>query len=240
MTDTFARMDLVPQPIGAPLPDWTPPRRPGREALSGGLCRLEPLDPAAHADALFDVYSNEGDVRLWTYLPYGPFANCAEFHAWMRQTCLGADPLFFAIVEAASGRPLGLAAYLRIDPKNGVIEIGHLAFSSTLRRATAATEALYLLLAHAFALGYRRCEWKCDALNAPSRAAAARLGFTFEGIFRQAVVVKGRNRDTAWYSIIDTEWPARRARLERWLSADNFDEHGHQRTSLSATPGDRT
>jgi len=222
------------QPVGTPLPGWTPRARPVREGLNGRTCRLEPLSMATHADTLFEANSADTTARMWTYLPYGPFETRANYRSWMERACQADDPLFFAIIDGRTGKAAGIAAYLRIEPASGVIEIGHLAFSPALQRTTAATEALYLLIARAFALGYRRCEWKCDTLNAPSRAAAHRLGFTFEGIFRQAVVIKGRNRDTAWYSIIDTEWPARRAAFERWLAPENFDEAGRQRRSLTA------
>lgn len=222
------------QPVGAPIPGWTPRARPVRAVLTGRTCRLEPLVAATHADALFEANAADVSARMWTYLPYGPFENRASYRSWMERASQADDPLFFAIVDPATGRPAGIAAYLRIEPVNGIIEIGHLAFSPALQRTTAATEAIYLLIARAFALGYRRCEWKCDTLNAPSRAAAQRLGFTFEGVFRQAAVIKGRNRDTAWYSIIDTEWPARREAFERWLAPENFDAQGRQRTPLAA------
>lgn len=230
-------MPAVDQPTGTALAKWTPPRRPRREVLRGRFCRVEPLDSAAHADSLFAANKVDAAGRMWTYLPYGPFGAPEDYRAWMEQRCGGEDPLFFAIIDAKSGRAAGVAAYLRIDPANGVIEVGHLAYSPALQRTAAATEAMYLMMANAFALGYRRYEWKCDALNAPSRAAALRLGFTFEGIFRQAAVVKGRNRDTAWYSITDGEWPARRAALERWLAPENFDGEGHQRAPLSSFSG---
>jgi RimJ/RimL family protein N-acetyltransferase len=220
------------QPVGVRLAGWSPPSRPLRGALSGRVCRLEPLDAAVYADGLFAANSIDTAGRMWTYLPYGPFSTAIDYRTWMEHAAKGEDPLMFAIVDNASGRPLGVAAYLRADPPNGVIEIGHLAFSPELQRTAAATEALYVMLRHVFELGYRRCEWKCNALNAPSRVAAERLGFTFEGIFRQAAVVKGCNRDTAWFSIIDTEWPERRAAFERWLSLDNFDAQGRQRRSL--------
>ncbi|MBC7988899.1 MAG: GNAT family N-acetyltransferase [Luteimonas sp.] len=219
-------------PLGAPLPDWVPPVRPARERLTGRTCRLVPLDAALHADALFDANAADVAGRMWTYLPYGPFATRADYRAWVVAGAVSADPLFFAIVDQATGRPVGVSAYLRIDPANGVIEIGHLAYSPLLQRTTAATEAMYLMIRRVFDLGYRRCEWKCNSLNAPSRAAALRLGFTPEGTFRQAMVVKGRSRDTDWFSIIDTEWPARRAEFERWLAPDNFDADGRQRAPL--------
>ncbi len=170
---------------------------------------------------------------MWTYLPYGPFADFAAYRGWIEAKWLGNDPLLFALVDAASHQAVGVASYLRIDPPAGSIEVGHLGYSPLLQRTPAATEAMFLLMAQAFALGYRRYEWKCDALNEPSRAAALRLGFTFEGLFRQATVVKGRNRDTAWYSILDSEWPALRTAFECWLAPENFGPDGRQRQRLS-------
>lgn len=233
------------QPLGVALPDWRPPARPSRAGRVGRFCRLEPLDPGRHAADLHAANALDTEGRMWTYLPYGPFADLAAYRAWMEAKWLGDDPLFFAIVDAVSGRAVGVASYLRIDPAGGAIEVGHLGYSPPLQRTPAATEAMALMMAQVFALGYRRYEWKCDALNAPSRAAALRLGFTFEGIFRQATVVKGRNRDTAWYSILDSEWPARRAAFERWLAPENFDATGRQRqrladlTRTSENPGPR-
>ena len=205
---------------------------PGRVALAGRFCRLEPLAAALHADALHAANSADPDGRMWDYMAYGPFTDREAYRAWAEQGERSSDPLFFAIVDAASGTPRGVASYLRIDPPNGVIEVGHLAYSPGLQRTPAATEAMYLMMRHAFDLGYRRYEWKCNARNAKSCAAAERLGFTFEGIFRQHMVVKGRNRDTAWYSMLDHEWPRLRAGFERWLDAANFDARGHQRRSL--------
>ena len=222
-----------PPPIGPMLDGWTPPPRPPRETLGGRHCRLEPLAADAHADDLHAANSADRDHRMWTYLSYGPFADIADYRAWVETMSRADDPLCFAIIDPATDRAVGIAAYLRIDPPNGAIEIGHLAFSPALQRTTAATEALTLLIDRAFALGYRRCEWKCDALNAPSRAAAQRLGFVYEGIFRQAAVIKGRNRDTAWYSIIDADWPPLRAAFARWLAPENFDTAGRQRRSLT-------
>jgi RimJ/RimL family protein N-acetyltransferase len=170
--------------------------------------------------------------RMWTYLFDGPFATEAGFRDWLEARAGSEDPLFFAIVDAATGRPAGLASYLRIDPNHGVVEVGHLAFSPLLQRTAAATEAMYLMMRNAFELGYRRYEWKCDALNGPSRQAAARLGFRFEGIFRQAIVYKGRSRDTAWYSILDKEWPALARAFEQWLAPENFAADGIQRKRL--------
>lgn len=221
------------QPIGFAIPDWTPRPRPSREPMMGRYCRVEPVDPAHHADALWAANADDSDGRNWTYLPYGPFANRADYRAWLESYCLGADPFFHAIVDLASNRALGVASYMRIDPANGVIEVGHINYSPRLQRTPAATEAMYLMMKRAFDLGYRRYEWKCDALNEPSRRAAQRLGFTYEGLFRQALVYKGRNRDTAWYSIIDSEWPVRKAAFERWLDPANFDGQGRQRAKLA-------
>lgn len=219
------------QRLGAPLPDWRPPSAPPRGALAGRYCSLEPLDPAVHAAALYEANAADVTDAMWTYLPYGPFATPAAYRDWVESMAAGTDPLCFAILDEC-GRALGTASYLRIDPRNGVLEVGHLAYSPRLQRSRAGTEAMYLLMRQAFDLGYRRCEWKCDALNEPSCSAAQRLGFTFEGIFRNARVTKGRNRDTAWYSLIDSEWPAARSALERWLAPENFDAAGRQRMRL--------
>lgn len=221
------------QPVGPAISGWTPREAPSRTPMAGAFCRLEPLT-AAHADALFEANSLAQDARVWTYLPYGPFADRAEYRAWIEKSARQDDPLFFAVIDA-TGRAVGVASFLRIDRANGVIEIGHLKFSPLMQRTAAATEAIFLLLERAFdELGYRRCEWKCDSLNAPSRAAAARFGFVFEGIFRKAIVYKGRSRDTAWFSIVDTEWPKLRGAYERWLSKANFDADGQQRERLHA------
>jgi len=221
------------QPIGFPLPGWTPPPRPTREPRQGRYCRLEPLDPDRHAAALFAANAADEEGRSWTYLPYGPFETLPHYRDWMRAQCLGEDPLFFAIVDLADGAPAGVASYLRIAPASGSIEVGHIHYAPRLQRTAAATEAMFLMMQHAFDLGYRRYEWKCDALNAASRAAAQRLGFSFEGVFRQATVYKGRNRDTAWYAAIDTDWPALRVAFLTWLDPGNFDAQGRQRTRLA-------
>jgi RimJ/RimL family protein N-acetyltransferase len=222
------------QPIGLPLPSgWAPPPMPPRASIDGRLCRLDPLDPAAHADDLFAAFTAEDDDRSWTYLAYGPFRTPESHRNWIATVCASNDPLFFAIIDRATGKPVGVASYLRITPASGSIEVGHLHYAPKARRSPIVTEAMYLMMRAAFALGYRRYEWKCDALNAGSRAAARRLGLSFEGIFRQATVYKGRNRDTAWYATIDTEWPALRAAFERWLDPANFDEQGLQRIRLS-------
>lgn len=224
-------LDHPNQPLGELVPDWKPPPHPAREVMKGRFCRLEPLDVKKHARQLFA--SNTLDSN-WTYLPYGPFAEFEDYIAWLETQCLGRDPLFFAIVDAKSSEAVGIASYLRITPDCGSIEVGHLNFSPKLQRTPAATEAMFLMMRHAFELGYRRYEWKCDSLNEPSRNAALRLGLSFEGIFRQATVRKGRNRDTAWYAAIDKEWPALRAAFETWLSPDNFDADGRQLVSLAA------
>jgi RimJ/RimL family protein N-acetyltransferase len=225
------------QPIGEPVPDWTPPAPPPREPMLGRYCRVEPLDAERHSAELFAANSADGEGRMWTYLGYGPFASVDAYRGWAASVAGSADPLFHAIVDLGTGRALGVASYLRIDPAAGSIEVGHLAFAPALQRTPAATEAMYLMMERAFALGYRRYEWKCNALNQPSRAAAQRLGLSFEGVFRQATVVKGRNRDTAWYATIDKEWPALRQAFAQWLDPANFDAEGRQRVSLSALTG---
>ena len=200
--------------------------------MEGRYCHLYPMEerftPELHAANV------EDDGRSWTYLPYGPFGSEHEYQQWVRRTCLNEDPLFHVIVDRASGRAAGVAAFMRIDQGSGSIEVGHLHFSPRLQRTRAATEAMYLMMRRAFERGYRRYEWKCDALNARSRAAARRLGFTFEGVFRQATIYKGRNRDTAWYSIIDRDWPAVDQALQLWLDPANFDHAGRQRVRLAA------
>jgi RimJ/RimL family protein N-acetyltransferase len=221
------------QPIGSPLPNWTPPPHPPREPIVGRYCRLEPLDPAIHAAALYEAYA-ENDSG-WTYLAYGPFRSLESYRDWMDSVHAVDDPLFFAILD--QGQPVGVASYLRITPAAGSIEVGNLNFSPRLKRSSVATEAMYLMMETAFRLGYRRYEWKCDELNAPSRAAARRLGFSYEGTFRQATVYKGRNRDTAWYSVIDAEWPALQEAFEAWLDPSNFDSAGQQRRRLSDLTG---
>ncbi len=221
------------QPIGTPLPQWIAPPHPQARIIHGPRCRLEPLAAESHAAALFEAYADDPSGRGWTYLPYGPFADAGQYATWIDDLAQGQDPMLFAIVDSASGLPSGVAGYLRITPAAGSIEIGHLHFSPRLQRTPMATEALFLLMREAFALGYRRLEWKCDSLNQPSRRAAIRLGFSYEGTFRQATVVKGRNRDTAWFSIIDGEWPALQRTIEDWLDPGNFSPDGRQRSALA-------
>jgi RimJ/RimL family protein N-acetyltransferase len=221
------------QPVGLPVPGWTPRALPPRRAMQGRRVRIEALDPEAHAEDLFHANSADREGRNWTYLPYGPFERLEDYRAWITQNCLGADPLFHTIVDQQSGKALGVSSYLRIDPKMGVIEVGHINYSPALQGSAAATEAMYLMMARVFdELGYRRYEWKCNALNKASCRAAERLGFTFEGIFRQATVVKGRNRDTAWFSLLDSEWPKAKAAFQAWLDPANFDAKGRQKRSL--------
>ena len=214
--------------------NWTPAGAPARTALDGDLVRLEVLDPERHGESLFTSSHAPGAEGLWEHLPYGPFANQREFTTWLEQRAADMDPLFYAVVERESMRALGMASFLRINPQHGVIEIGHIWFAPELQRTRKATEAIFLLASHAFDdLGYRRLEWKCDSLNLPSRRAAERFGFTYEGIFRQHMIVKGRNRDTAWFSMTDGEWPLRKGAFEAWLSPENFDSAGRQRQSLA-------
>ncbi|MDP6346147.1 MAG: GNAT family protein [Alphaproteobacteria bacterium] len=222
------------QEVGFPVSGWTAPERPSRTPMQGRYGRLEPLSAERHGDDLWQAFGAD-DGRMWTYLAIDPPADRAALQALLEQLEVSEDPLFFAIVDGDGDRALGWASLMRIDPANGVIETGFIAYAPALQRTRLATEAMYLLMVRVFdALGYRRYEWKCDALNAPSRAAAKRLGFTFEGIFRQALVYKARNRDTAWFSILDSEWPAQKAAFEAWLDPANFDPSGRQRGSLSS------
>lgn len=220
------------QPIGPAL-DWKTPPFPPHTVLAGRYCRLEPLQAASHAQSIWHAAAEDPTSARWTYLFNGPFADFAAFEKWVLGTQESRDPQFYAIV--VDGEAVGLAAYMRIDPNHGVIEIGNIYYSPKLARTRAATEAMYLFMSNAFELGYRRYEWKCDSRNLPSRAAATRYGFTYEGKFRQAIVYKGRSRDTTWYSIIDADWSAglKQAYL-RWLHPENFDEGGAQRLPLSA------
>jgi len=226
--------NVLCQPIGFALPDWKPPAVPSREPMDGRFCRVVQCNPSLHAASLHTANALDVEGRMWTYLPYGPFATLESYRAWAEEMCRRSDPLFYALIDRATDRAVGVASYLRIDPPSGSIEVGHISYSPLLQRTPAATEAMFLMMERAFTLGYRRYEWKCDALNGPSRAAAQRLGFVFEGIFRQATVVKGRNRDTAWFAVIDQEWPALRNAFQRWLHPTNFDERGQQRVRLSA------
>ena len=222
-------------PIG-PSIDAHPAKRPERVTLEGRWTTLIPLDPAAHAEALYE--GSNGDAAreaAWAYLFDGPYRSLDEFRASLEAKARSADPLFFAVIDNSSGRAVGYQTLMRIDAANRVIEVGNIMYTPAMQRTAGATEAQYLFAKYVFdELGYRRYEWKCNALNAPSRRAAERFGFTFEGIFRQHMIVKGRNRDTAWFAMLDSEWPARKAAYERWLQPDNFDSDGRQKIALSA------
>jgi RimJ/RimL family protein N-acetyltransferase len=199
--------------------------------MEGRYVRLERLHADTHAALLYKAY--DGHDWVWDYMPSGPFASSAQFHRWMREATAPGDPLFHAIYDRETGEFGGFASYLRMKPASGSIEVGYIAMAPRLQRTRAATEAMYLMMKWAFDAGYRRYEWKCDALNRPSRQAAQRLGFTFEGVFRQATVVKGRNRDTAWFAVIDSEWPALSEAFQFWLSPANFNPDGTQLERLS-------
>lgn len=220
------------QPVGFAISGWTVPALPPRVVLKGRWCRVAPLNVQRHGEDLHDAFVAEGDGSDWSYLPYGPFDTLAAFEAWMVETCLSDDPMFFAIIDGETGYAVGMASYLNIHRVHGTIEVGHVHFAPALQRSRIATEAMYLMMGHAFAAGYRRYEWKCNAHNARSRRAAQRFGFSYEGIFRQHMVVRGHNRDSAWYACVDGAWPALKAAFETWLAADNFDDHGRQRVSL--------
>ena len=232
------RTRLIPehaaaQPVGPPVPNWQPRPYPEHRSFAGHYCRIEPIDPAVHATSLYEVLCDPENDALWTYLPTSPPATTDEWQQRLHSYAASRDPLYFTLFNE-QGRAAGIASYLRIAPEHGVIEVGHIHLSPWLQHTRAATEFQYLLMRHAFDdLGYRRYEWKCDSLNAPSRSAALRLGFLFEGIFRKAIVYKGRSRDTAWYSIVDEEWPTLRQAFEAWLSPENFDGSGRQLRSLA-------
>jgi len=219
-------------PFGDPVPGWAGAPAPEPMTLTGRYCTLAPVDAAAHASALFAACS--ADDAIWDYLPYGPYADEADLRGRLAEIAESRDPLFFAVCDPDTGAARGVLSLMRITPAHGVIEIGHVCFSPALQRTPAASEAVISLIRWAFGAGYRRIEWKCDALNAASRRAAARYGFTYEGLFRQAMVVKGRNRDTAWYALIDRDWPALRGAYDFWLDPQNFDDSGRQKLNLTA------
>jgi RimJ/RimL family protein N-acetyltransferase len=238
MDDTYARNYRINehgQPVGLDVPGWKSPPFPPHAPLQGRYCRLEPLEAAKHAADLYDAQSEDRNGTRWTYSFDGPFVDFAAYERWVLGAQTSRDPQFYAIVDAHSGRAVGTCTYMRIDPRHGVIEVGNIYFSPRLAQTRAATEAMFLLMANAFALGYRRYEWKCDSCNLPSRAAAVRFGFTYEGTFRQAIVNKGRNRDTTWFAIVDGDWNGglREAYL-RWLDPANFDPASLQKQRLSA------
>ncbi len=220
------------QPVGAQVPGWTPRPTPPRTTMAGHFCAVEPLDPERHSAQLFTAFSHD-DGRMWTYLPRGPFASTDAYRQWAEDAARLDDPLTHAIIDNATGAAAGTAAFMRIDRAFGVIEVGSITYSPLLQRRPAATEAMYLMMRRVFdELGYRRYEWKCNSLNMPSRSAALRLGFQYEGLFRQATITRERNRDTMWFSVIDRDWPSLRVAFERWLDPANFDAAGQQRQSL--------
>jgi RimJ/RimL family protein N-acetyltransferase len=226
--------------VSAGLAAWTARPLPLRTAMEGRWARLEPFSVAAHAGDLFAAFADDREGELWRFRDAGPFADEKAFVAYAEARMTGDDPLFFAIIDKSSGRALGSAAFMRIAPLHGVIEVGSITYSPRLKRTRLATEAMFLMARRAFdELGYRRYEWKCDDLNEASKRAARRLGFTYEGTFRQHMVVKGRNRDTAWFAITDGEWPGIRAAFERWLAPANFDGEGRQKSSLAAMRGEK-
>jgi RimJ/RimL family protein N-acetyltransferase len=229
---------MTGQPIG-PVVDPTPSPRPDAVTLTGRTVRMEKLDPTKHADGMWQAIKDDDSV--WMYMAYGPFRDRAVFGEWLAERVVSLDPFFYALVDPANDKVLGQFALMEIRPAMRVIEIGNVLYSPALQRTVAATEAQYLAMRYVFeTLAYRRYEWKCNALNAPSMRAAERFGFTYEGIFRQHMIVKGRNRDTAWYSIVDSEWPAVKAAFEAWLNPGNFDADGGQRVSLAELMKKRT
>ena len=223
--------DLSDRPVGPPV-DATPAQFPGALTVKGRFGTVERLNAAKHTPALLDAL--RGQDHVWTYMPYGPYAGDAVLSAYIAACEQNKERIFYAVADA-NGRAVGFLALMEIRPAQRVIEIGNIVYSPSLQRTPLGTEAQYLLMRYAFeTLGYRRYEWKCDALNAASRRAAERFGFTFEGTFRQHMIVKGRSRDTHWLSILDGEWPARKAAFERWLAPENFDRDGRQKVSLAA------
>jgi len=223
------------QPTGATMVNWHPRARPTRTTMAGQYCTLVPLEPEQHAEALYTAFGADADGKNWTYLPVGPFNELADFRHWLMSACCTTDPLFSAIIDNRTTQAVGMAALMRIEPTVGVLEVGHIHFSPLLQRTPLATEAMFLMMQRAFdELGYRRYEWKCDNYNEPSKRAAQRLGFQFEGIFRQALVYKNRSRDTAWFSVIDRDWPALKTAFQGWLAPANFDAKGHQKNTLQS------
>ena len=220
-------------PVGYPLDNWQPCQRPPHSDMRGEHCVMVPLDPDRHASELHASNLLDKENRIWVYMPYGPFDTEDEYRDWMKATCLGDDPQFYAVIDSQTGQAAGVASFLRIVPGLGVIEVGHINLAPPLQRTIAATEVMFLMMSRVFdELGYRRFEWKCDSLNEKSCNAAIRLGFSYEGTFRKAALYKGRNRDTAWYSMTDSEWPAVRAGFTKWLAPDNFGSDGRQKARL--------
>jgi len=233
VNDMSTHLNKYDQPIGGPLPNWTGCEHPRHMGMLGDYAHLVSLDALSHAQDLFAAYRADSTGKTWTYNYIGPFNTVSALTAWMDRACGNDAQPYFAIVNNATGKAQGIASFMNIRPNHGVIEIGGITLAPALQRTRIATEAIYLMMHRAMAqLGYRRLEWKCDALNAPSRAAALRFGFTFDGVFEQAAVYKGRNRDAAWYSLLDKDWAGVNSALQAWLRADNFDENGHQRMRL--------
>jgi RimJ/RimL family protein N-acetyltransferase len=222
------------RPVGAVVDPLPPGKGPDLRPLHGRWVRLDALNVAKHADQLFVSFSGAvGEDDIWTYMPYGPFKENDGFVQWLTEKEASRDPWFYAFVKRDGSRALGMGAFMRLDASNGVIEIGHIWFAPELQRTRDATEVIFLLLRHGFDdLGVRRLEWKCDSLNAASRRAALRFGFSFEGVFRQHYIIKGRNRDTAWFSLLDSEWPSVRKAFEIWMKDENFDAQGCQKAKL--------
>ena len=216
---------------GSDVPGWTPRPRPDATVLQGTTVSLEPMNVDLHAADLHRAFV--GHEWLWDYMPYGPFATVADYHDWATASARAADPFYYVLRDRVTGRCGGVASYLNIVPQHGSIEVGNICFAPEIQRGRIATETMFLMMDWAFGVGYRRYEWKCNALNTPSRSAALRFGFAFEGVFRQHFVIKGRNRDTAWFSITDGEWPALRTAFQTWLADDNFDASGQQKQRLS-------
>jgi RimJ/RimL family protein N-acetyltransferase len=228
------QLDPFGNPVGLPVAEQQSAQLPSQlsgKALEGTYCRLEQLCADRHGAELFEAFA--GHDSLWTYMPHGPFISVDSYRDWIASREIESDPFFYAIVDRGTQRAVGVASYLRIDPVSRSIEVGWITYSPALQRSRTATEAMYLMMRNAFALGYRRYEWKCNALNEASRKAALRLGMTYEGTFRQATVVKGRNRDSSWFSILDSEWPEMKKNFEDWLQESNFDPNGCQITSLN-------
>lgn len=227
------RTNELGQPIGEELPGWRGAPRPPRTPIEGRYCRIEPLDVKRHLDDLYEAYSDDADGKLWTYMFSGPFATKDDLRAWMGPASQTDDPLFHTLIELPSGKAVGIAAFMRIKPEHGVIEVGSITYSHRLQRTPAATEAMFLMMRRAFnELGYRRYEWKCDAFNSASCRAAERLGFSYDGLFEQSIIYKGRSRDTAWFSILDRDWPPIEEAYMKWLDAENFDQNLRQKQRL--------
>ena len=217
--------------VGRKLVGWVTPPLPGPQVIEGRAVRLERMDADTHAAELYAAYSGHDD--LWDYMPAGPFSSASAYHRWVKDSAMGTDPMFYVMRDSTSGHAGGVAAFMRVTPEHGSIEVGNICIAPVMQRTVAATEAMFLMMDWAFRAGYRRYEWKCNALNLPSRRAAQRYGYSYEGVFRQHFIVKGRNRDTAWFSVIDSEWSALREAYLAWFAPSNFDAAGKQRESLA-------